>query len=55
MKCFEFGSGGCLDTIAAILEGFRHLGSTEDVSRVLGQTKANVFEEVPMGAAGAQP
>ena len=43
---FEFGSGGCLDTIAALLEGFRHLGSTEDVSKTLGQAKAKLFEDL---------
>ena len=43
---FELGSGGCLDTIAALLEGFRHLGSTEDVSKTLGQAKAKFFEDL---------
>jgi hypothetical protein len=43
---FELHSGGCLDTIAAVLSGFRHLGSTEDVSSVLGRLKAGCFEDL---------
>ena len=33
---FELATGGCLDSIAAVLSGFRHLGGTEDVSKPLG-------------------
>jgi hypothetical protein len=43
---FELHTGGCLDTIAAILSGFRHLGGTEDVSSTLGRLKAGFFEDL---------
>ena len=42
----ELATGGCLDSIAAILSGFRHLGGTEDVSRPLGRLKARLFEDL---------
>ena len=42
----ELATGGCLDTIAAIVSGFRHLGGTEDVSRPLGRCKAKLFEDL---------
>ena len=41
---FEQATGGCLDTISAALNGFHHLGGTEDVETTLGQFKAEVFE-----------
>ena len=43
---FENATGGCLDTIAAGIAGFRHLGGTEDIKTALGKTKAKMFEYV---------
>ena len=39
----EQATGGCLDTIAAAVAGFQHLGGTEAPEK-LGQYKAKVFE-----------
>jgi len=40
---FENAVGGCLDTIAAGIAGFRHLGGSEDFSSPLGRAKGNMF------------
>ena len=43
---FEMATGGCLDSMAAALAGFRHLGGTEDVSTALGAVKASLFSDL---------
>jgi site-specific DNA-cytosine methylase len=43
---FELATGGCLDSMAAILEGFHHVGGTEDVSRAMGRQKMKLFEDL---------
>ena len=42
----ELATGGGLDSLAAAYAGFRHLGGTEDISRVLGAAKARLFEDL---------
>ena len=43
---FELASGGGLFSMAAAYAGFRHLGSTEDVSKPLGAAKARLIEDL---------
>ena len=43
---FEQATGGCLDTIAAALAQFRHLGGSEDHSTPIGKAKARMFQEL---------
>ena len=43
---FEQATGGCLDTIAAALAQFRHLGGSEDHSTPIGEAKARMFQEL---------
>ena len=42
----ELATGGCLDTMAAVLEGFHHLGGTENVSQAVGRQKSRLFEDL---------
>ena len=43
---FEQATGGCLDTIAAAIAGFQHLGGTEEVDKPLGAMKGRLFEYI---------
>ena len=42
----EQATGGCLDTMAAIISGFRHLGGSEDINKASGRYKADIFEDL---------
>ena len=43
---FEHATGGCLDSIAAGISGFRSLGGTEDIAKATGRAKARLFNEI---------
>ena len=42
----EQATGGCLDSMAAALVGFAHLGGTEDITKPLGRAKSEFFEDM---------
>ncbi|MBT5795931.1 MAG: hypothetical protein HOI09_00965 [Porticoccaceae bacterium] len=43
---FENATGGCLDTMAAAIVGFRHLGGSENLSTSEGRAKASMFTDL---------
>ena len=42
----ENATGGCLDSIAGGITGFRHTGGTENVSTSIGRLKGRLFEDL---------
>ena len=42
----ECATGGCLDALAALFAGFRHLGGSEDVESTLGAAKGRLFVDL---------